>query len=85
MSIDRIDSDDTYKTRSLRIAIHRSCIQSFVLVIEKYEVVAHVYGFGGEPGKSFALGDAVIAFALPSALAAAAKKPAALAQRARVK
>jgi quinohemoprotein ethanol dehydrogenase len=33
-----------------------------------------VYGFGGEPGKSFALGDAVIAFALPSATAAAAAK-----------
>ena len=31
-----------------------------------------VYGFGGEPGNSFALGDAVIAFALPSATAAAA-------------
>ena len=47
-----------------------------------------VYGFGGEPGKSFALGDAVIAFALPSALAAAAKTGAAdkaLAQRARVR
>ena len=50
-----------------------------------------VYGFGGEPGQSFELGDAVIAFALPSALAAAAKKAAAaekaaaLAQRARVR
>ncbi len=33
-----------------------------------------VYGFGGEPGKSFELGDAVIAFALPSAIAAAAAK-----------
>jgi quinohemoprotein ethanol dehydrogenase len=50
-----------------------------------------IYGFGGEPGYSFELGDAVIAFALPSALAAAAeKKPAAeksgtLAQRARVR
>jgi quinohemoprotein ethanol dehydrogenase len=33
-----------------------------------------VYGFGGEPGQSFALGDAVIAFALPSATAAAAAK-----------
>jgi quinohemoprotein ethanol dehydrogenase len=32
-----------------------------------------VYGFGGEPGQSFALGDAVVAFALPSAVAAAAK------------
>jgi alcohol dehydrogenase (cytochrome c) len=32
-----------------------------------------VYGFGGEPGNSFELGDAVIAFALPSATAAAAK------------
>ncbi len=32
-----------------------------------------VYGFGGEPGNSFDLGDAVIAFALPSELAAAAK------------
>jgi glucose dehydrogenase len=50
-----------------------------------------VYGFGGEPGQSFDLGDAVVAFALPSALAVAAeKKPAAersgaLAQRARVR
>ena len=44
-----------------------------------------VYGFGGEPGQSFELGDAVIAFALPSALAAAAEKPGALAQRARVR
>jgi quinohemoprotein ethanol dehydrogenase len=50
-----------------------------------------VYGFGGEPGSSFELGDAVIAFALPSALAAAAEKkpaaekPGALAQRARVR
>ena len=33
-----------------------------------------VYGFGGEPGNSFELGDAVIAFALPSATAAAAAK-----------
>jgi outer membrane protein assembly factor BamB len=33
-----------------------------------------VYGFGGEPGQSFALGDAVIAFALPSAVTAAAAK-----------
>jgi outer membrane protein assembly factor BamB len=31
-----------------------------------------VYGFGGNPGSSFELGDAVIAFALPSATAAAA-------------
>ena len=30
-----------------------------------------VYGFGGEPGNSFALGDPVTAFALPSATAAA--------------
>jgi outer membrane protein assembly factor BamB len=50
-----------------------------------------VYGFGGEPGNSFELGDAVIAFAIPSALAAvaakkrAAEKPGALAQRARVR
>jgi len=36
-----------------------------------------VYGFGGNPGESFALGDAVIAFALPSAIAAAAEKTAA--------
>jgi PQQ-dependent dehydrogenase (methanol/ethanol family) len=35
-----------------------------------------VYGFGGNPGTSFALGDAVIAFALPSATAAAAAKKA---------
>jgi PQQ-dependent dehydrogenase (methanol/ethanol family) len=41
-----------------------------------------VYGFGGEPGESFELGDAVIAFALPSAVAAAAK---AAAGRAKVK
>jgi hypothetical protein len=44
-----------------------------------------VYGFGGNPGTSFQLGDAVIAFALPSAMAAAAAKTAAadkaLAQR----
>jgi quinohemoprotein ethanol dehydrogenase len=33
-----------------------------------------VYGFGGEPGNSFKLGDAVIAFALPSAATAAAAK-----------
>jgi outer membrane protein assembly factor BamB len=33
-----------------------------------------IYGFGGEPGNSFELGDAVIAFALPSAVAAAEKK-----------
>jgi quinohemoprotein ethanol dehydrogenase len=33
-----------------------------------------VYGFGGEPGNSFELGDAVIAFALPSAVTAAAAK-----------
>jgi quinohemoprotein ethanol dehydrogenase len=33
-----------------------------------------VYGFGGEPGNSYELGDAVIAFALPSATAAAAAK-----------
>jgi glucose dehydrogenase len=49
-----------------------------------------LYGFGGEPGESFALGDAVVAFALPSAIAAAkektaAEKPGALAQRARVR
>ena len=50
-----------------------------------------VYGFGGEPGHSFELGDAVIAFALPSAITAAAMKGAApekagvLAQRARVR
>jgi quinoprotein glucose dehydrogenase len=30
-----------------------------------------VYGFGGNPGSSFELGDAVIAFALPTATAAA--------------
>ena len=42
-----------------------------------------VYGFGGEPGKAYELGDAVIAFALPSAVAAAAGKTAAA--RARVK
>ena len=34
-----------------------------------------VYGFGGDPGfGSFEQGDAVIAFALPSAVAAAAEK-----------
>jgi hypothetical protein len=33
-----------------------------------------LYGFGGEPGQSFELGDAVVAFALPSAKAAAAAK-----------
>jgi quinohemoprotein ethanol dehydrogenase len=33
-----------------------------------------VYGFGGSPGFSFTLGDAVIAFALPTATAAAAAK-----------
>jgi quinohemoprotein ethanol dehydrogenase len=33
-----------------------------------------VYGFGGNPGSSFKLGDAVIAFALPSAVTAAAAK-----------
>jgi quinohemoprotein ethanol dehydrogenase len=42
-----------------------------------------VYGFGGEPGNSFALGDAVIAFALPSAVKAAAARAAA--GKARVK
>jgi len=35
-----------------------------------------VYGFGGEPGSSFVLGDAVVAFALPSATAAAAARKA---------
>jgi len=35
-----------------------------------------VYGFGGNPGTSFELGDAVVAFALPSATAAAAAKKA---------
>jgi quinohemoprotein ethanol dehydrogenase len=50
-----------------------------------------LYGFGGEPGQSFELGDAVVAFALPTAIAAAAEKkpaaekPGALAQRARVR
>jgi quinohemoprotein ethanol dehydrogenase len=47
------------------------------------------YGFGGEPGNSFTLGDAVVAFALPSAVAAAKEKTAAtdkaLAQRGRVR
>jgi quinohemoprotein ethanol dehydrogenase len=33
-----------------------------------------VYGFGGKPGESFTLGDLVVAFALPSATAAAATK-----------
>jgi len=33
-----------------------------------------VYGFGGEPGNSYKLGDAVVAFALPSAVTAAAAK-----------
>jgi PQQ-dependent dehydrogenase (methanol/ethanol family) len=33
-----------------------------------------VYGFGGNPGSSFELGDAVISFALPTATAAAAAK-----------
>jgi quinohemoprotein ethanol dehydrogenase len=33
-----------------------------------------VYGFGGNPGESFVLGDAVIAFALPPAMTAAAAK-----------
>jgi quinohemoprotein ethanol dehydrogenase len=42
-----------------------------------------IYGFGGEPGYSFELGDAVIAFALPSAVAAAAEKGPA--QRGRVR
>jgi outer membrane protein assembly factor BamB len=38
-----------------------------------------VYGFGGDPGfGSFTQGDAVIAFALPSAVAAAAEKKAAV-------
>src|SRR3984957_14036025 len=36
-----------------------------------------VYGFGGNPGESFVLGDAVIAFALPTAVAAASKTAAA--------
>ena len=49
-----------------------------------------VYGFGGDPGfGSFTQGDAVIAFALPSAVAAAAAKTEAaekaLAQRGRVR
>jgi outer membrane protein assembly factor BamB len=42
-----------------------------------------VYGFGGSAYNPSA--DAVIAFALPSAIAAAAKKTPALAQRARVR
>jgi quinohemoprotein ethanol dehydrogenase len=33
-----------------------------------------VYGFGGNPGSSFELGDAVVAFALPSATSTAAAK-----------
>jgi glucose dehydrogenase len=33
-----------------------------------------VYGFGGNPDSSYVLGDAVIAFALPSAVTAAAAK-----------
>src|SRR5580704_10293558 len=51
-----------------------------------------VYPFGGNPATISTLGDAVIAFALPSAVAAAAEKKApapekagALAQRARVR
>jgi quinohemoprotein ethanol dehydrogenase len=45
-----------------------------------------VYGFGGNPSFGLVLGDAVIAFALPSATAAAAKKPAvAAAAKARVR
>jgi glucose dehydrogenase len=44
-----------------------------------------LYGFGGEPGQSFELGDAVVAFALPAAVTAAAKKAPALAQRGRVR
>jgi alcohol dehydrogenase (cytochrome c) len=50
-----------------------------------------LYGFGGEPGQSFELGDAVVAFALPSALAAAkaktttVEKTGTLAERARVR
>ena len=43
-----------------------------------------VYGFGGNPGSSFVLGDAVIAFALPSAIKAAAEREAA-AHRGRVR
>jgi outer membrane protein assembly factor BamB len=39
-----------------------------------------VYGFGGNPGESFVLGDAVIAFALPAAVAAASKTAAAKAK-----
>jgi glucose dehydrogenase len=39
-----------------------------------------VYGFGGNPGESFVLGDAVIAFALPTAVAAASKTAAAKAK-----
>jgi alcohol dehydrogenase (cytochrome c) len=50
-----------------------------VYAVNGVEYVA--YGFGGEPGNSFALGDAVIAFALPSAVTAAGAK----AKRARVK
>jgi outer membrane protein assembly factor BamB len=42
-----------------------------------------VYGFGGNPSYSYELGDAVVAFALPSAVAAAADKTAA--SRGRVK
>jgi glucose dehydrogenase len=44
-----------------------------------------VYGFGGNLGSSFELGDAVVAFALPSAVAATKTKTTALAQRARVR
>jgi glucose dehydrogenase len=33
-----------------------------------------VYGFGGNPGYSFELGDTMIAFALPPAITAAAAK-----------
>src|SRR6202453_162036 len=38
------------------------------------------YGFGGDPGFSFTLGDAVISFALPTAVAAASKTAAAKAK-----
>ena len=49
----------------------RAAANASAAVYEVNGVEYVVYGFGGEPGQSFALGDAVIAFALPSAITAA--------------
>ena len=52
----------------------RAAANASAAIYEVNGVEYVVYGFGGDPGNSFELGDAVIAFALPSATTAAAAK-----------